>query len=55
MAMKRIVIEVSDSEFDEIIKVRRDKTWRELLLPPLGIKTQRRSSGPKRRQGSEVA
>jgi len=47
--MQRIIIEVSENEFDEITRIREGKTWRELMLPPLGIKTQRRKSGPQRR------
>jgi hypothetical protein len=47
--MERIMIEVSASEFEKLRDLRDGKTWRELLLPPLGIETKRQAPGPGRK------
>ena len=53
MGINRIIMEVSDQEFEKITELRAGKTWKELFLPPIGISARRRPPGPAKKSKSE--
>ena len=46
--VQTINFNVLDEEFQLLLDLKGRKTWRELLLRPLGIKAKRRKPGPRR-------
>jgi len=55
MEKRHLTIDVLPGELEKLEELKGDKTWRELILPPLGIPAKRRTPGPprKRHTGSE--